>query len=240
MLMTTLNSTTPHYVRCIEPNDRKEAFGFELHRTVQQLRACGVLETIRISAAGFPSRWLYQEFFHWYRVLCKTKYIKRNDMRVTRENILSNLIKDEDKFGRTKIFFRPGQVAYMEKLRGDRLRACATMIQKHVRGWLLRKRYRTVRGATCTLQRWARGFMARRRVRAPYRGSVLLQSQAWGVVARRRYQRLQGLAVDLQSRARGLWARRYQEMRQERASAEQSGLRQRQPSLTSRPPSPGC
>ena len=52
----------------------------------------------------------------------------------------------------------------MEKLRGDRLRACGIMIQKHVRGWLLRKRYRTVRGATCTLQRWVRGFLARRSV----------------------------------------------------------------------------
>ena len=38
-------------------------------------------------------RWLYQEFFYRYRVLCKTKDIKRNDMRVTCENILSNLIK---------------------------------------------------------------------------------------------------------------------------------------------------
>lgn len=29
---------------------------FDPKRAVQQLRACGVLETIRISAAGFPSR----------------------------------------------------------------------------------------------------------------------------------------------------------------------------------------
>ena len=29
---------------------------FEPVRAVQQLRACGVLETIRISAAGYPSR----------------------------------------------------------------------------------------------------------------------------------------------------------------------------------------
>lgn len=29
---------------------------FDEKRAVQQLRACGVLETIRISAAGFPSR----------------------------------------------------------------------------------------------------------------------------------------------------------------------------------------
>jgi myosin-5 len=54
--MSTLNSTTPHYVRCIKPNDDKAAFVFDNKRAVQQLRACGVLETVRISAAGFPSR----------------------------------------------------------------------------------------------------------------------------------------------------------------------------------------
>ena len=31
---------------------------FEPKRVVEQLRACGVLETIRISAAGFPSRYV--------------------------------------------------------------------------------------------------------------------------------------------------------------------------------------
>jgi len=31
---------------------------YEPKRAVQQLRACGVLETIRISAAGYPSRFL--------------------------------------------------------------------------------------------------------------------------------------------------------------------------------------
>ena len=37
-------------------------FRFDAKRAVQQLRACGVLETIRISAAGYPSRWSYPEF----------------------------------------------------------------------------------------------------------------------------------------------------------------------------------
>ena len=56
-LMETLFSTTPHYVRCIKPNDFKMSFTFEPKRAIQQLRACGVLETIRISAAGYPSRY---------------------------------------------------------------------------------------------------------------------------------------------------------------------------------------
>lgn len=84
LLMETLNATTPHYVRCIKPNDEKLPFEwvvdcvsswppvclcpawqlcwrcsvrYDSKRVVQQLRACGVLETIRISAQSYPSRW---------------------------------------------------------------------------------------------------------------------------------------------------------------------------------------
>lgn len=72
--------------------------------------------------------------------------------------------KDPDKFqfGRTKIFFRAGQVAYLEKLRADKFRAATIMIQKTVRGWLQRVKYQRLRRATLVLQRYARGYLARR------------------------------------------------------------------------------
>lgn len=74
------------------------------------------------------------------------------------------LVKDPDKFqfGRTKIFFRAGQVAYLEKLRADKFRAATIMIQKTVRGWLQKVKYRRLKGATLTLQRYCRGHLARR------------------------------------------------------------------------------
>lgn len=37
-LMATLSATTPHYVRCIKPNDTKEPFRFDSARAVNQLR----------------------------------------------------------------------------------------------------------------------------------------------------------------------------------------------------------
>ena len=55
-LMLVLDESTVHYVRCIKPNDTKRAFCIDPRRTVQQLQACGVLETVRISAAGYPGR----------------------------------------------------------------------------------------------------------------------------------------------------------------------------------------
>lgn len=74
------------------------------------------------------------------------------------------LIKDPDKFqfGRTKIFFRAGQVAYLEKLRADKFRAATIMIQKTVRGWLQKVKYRRLKAAALTLQRCCRGLLARR------------------------------------------------------------------------------
>ena len=90
--MKTLNSTAPHYVRCIKPNDEKKAFTFEPKRAMQQLRACGVLETIKISAAGYPSRWSYEDFFYRYRMLVKWNMINRNNVRLSCENILNTLL----------------------------------------------------------------------------------------------------------------------------------------------------
>lgn len=61
-LMETLSMTNVHYIRCIKPNEQKKAWEFTPGQVLGQLRACGVLETIRISCAGYPTRWTYEEF----------------------------------------------------------------------------------------------------------------------------------------------------------------------------------
>jgi len=211
LLMTNLNSTNPHYVRCIKPNDQKAAFVFESKRAVQQLRACGVLETVRISAAGYPSRWTYYDFFVRYRVLCHSKDVQKGNYRTTCENIVNNLIQDEDKyqFGKNKLFFRAGQVAYMEKLRSDKLKYCGILIQKHVKGWLYRKKYKSIQHSTGTIQRYVRGFLARRKTThiRRTRAAVKIQAAARGFIQIRRYQKLRRLAIQLQAHIRAYRAR---------------------------------
>uniref|UniRef100_A0A3Q2ZND0 Unconventional myosin-Va n=1 Tax=Hippocampus comes TaxID=109280 RepID=A0A3Q2ZND0_HIPCM len=210
MLMETLNATTPHYVRCIKPNDFKLAFSFDPKRAVQQLRACGVLETIRISAAGFPSRWTYQEFFSRYRVLMKQKDVL-SDKKLTCRNVLEKLVEDQDKyqFGKTKIFFRAGQVAYLEKLRADKLRAACIRIQKTIRCWLARKKYLRMRDAAITIQRFTRGYQARclakfmRRTQA----AIIIQKYQKMYVARKRYRQKQAAALAIQTILRAYMAR---------------------------------
>ncbi|XP_051959994.1 unconventional myosin-Vb isoform X1 [Xyrauchen texanus] len=216
LLMETLNATTPHYVRCIKPNDVKEAFVFDSKRAVQQLRACGVLETIRISAAGYPSRWTYPDFYSRYRVLMTKKDMTNGDKKQVCKNLLETLIKDPDKFqfGKTKIFFRAGQVAYLEKLRADKFRYACIKIQKTVRGWLQRNRYRKIRKSAITLQRYGRGYLARRfaEMLRLTRAALICQKQYRMVRVRREYLRIRRAVITIQAFARGMFIRRiYQE-----------------------------
>uniref|UniRef100_A0A670ZRU9 Myosin VB n=1 Tax=Pseudonaja textilis TaxID=8673 RepID=A0A670ZRU9_PSETE len=211
LLMETLNATTPHYVRCIKPNDEKLPFTFDPKRAVQQLRACGVLETIRISAAGYPSRWTYHDFLNRYRVLMKDKSIsKKKDKTLICKILLESLIKDPDQFqfGRTKIFFRAGQVAYLEKLRADKFRSATIMIQKTVRGWMQRRKYRKTREAALIIQRFTRGYLTVRKKGDQAGTAIIFQKQYRMLRIRRAYQAIRQAAITIQSFTRGMFVRK--------------------------------
>ncbi|XP_068011088.1 unconventional myosin-XIX isoform X1 [Melanerpes formicivorus] len=71
-LMQILNSTTPHYIRCIKPNADCKAMTFKREEVLSQLQACGIVEAISISAAGFPVRIPFQRFMERYAILRKS------------------------------------------------------------------------------------------------------------------------------------------------------------------------
>uniref|UniRef100_A0A663LW03 Myosin VC n=1 Tax=Athene cunicularia TaxID=194338 RepID=A0A663LW03_ATHCN len=217
LLMVTLNATTPHYVRCIKPNDEKLPFEFDSRRVAQQLRACGVLETIRISAQSYPSRWTYIEFFSRYSILMTQQELSINDKKQICKIVLQRLIQDHNQyqFGRTKIFFRAGQVAYLEKLRSDKLRHACIMIQKSVRGWLQRKKFLHIKEAAVTIQQYFRGQRAVRTLKQTW-AAIIIQKYCRGYLVRRLCQLIHVAAVTIQAYTRGFLARKkYRQMLEE-------------------------
>ncbi|MQM07606.1 hypothetical protein Taro_040447 [Colocasia esculenta] len=68
-LMETLNSTEPHYIRCVKPNSLNRPQKFENQSVLHQLRCGGVLEAVRISLAGYPTRRTYSEFVDRFGIL---------------------------------------------------------------------------------------------------------------------------------------------------------------------------
>ena len=119
-LMDTLRQTNPHYIRCIKPNQSKVAFEFEPQNVLGQLVACGVLETIKISRAGYPSKQTFDEFNNRYYFLVASSEWKQEPKKLS-VKIVQSVIKGENKYevGLTKIFFRAGQLAFLEKVRSE-------------------------------------------------------------------------------------------------------------------------
>ncbi|XP_050073339.1 unconventional myosin-Va isoform X4 [Anopheles maculipalpis] len=211
-LITTLHNTTPHYVRCIKPNDDKAPFKWEAPKIVQQLRACGVLETVRISAAGFPSRWKYEDFYERYRLLCKRMQIVDWHVKATCTNIVRNWLHDPDKYrlGNTQLFFRAGQVAYLEQVRSDTRKKHIIVVQSLIRRFICRRRYLRLKQTALGLQRHARGMLARKRADnlRKNRAAIKIQRYTRGWLQRKKYVQIRKAVLGLQTRARGYMARR--------------------------------
>lgn len=170
-LMDTIDQTNAHYIRCIKPNEQKEAWTFEPRMVMQQLTACGVLETIRISAAGYPSRSTFQGFVERYFCLVRSSVWASGDLQVLAGAILQAAFgpttsADPQRYqiGATKIFFKPGVVAQLETKRTLRLNTCATTIQAMIRTWLTRVRRTHMTRSSLLAQRLSRGIAARQRL----------------------------------------------------------------------------
>ena len=66
LLSDTLDSTDPHFVRCMKPNSRKCPNLLHAVDLRAQLRNAGMMETIRIRKQGYASRHPHKEFFQRY------------------------------------------------------------------------------------------------------------------------------------------------------------------------------
>ncbi|GAA5810824.1 hypothetical protein MFLAVUS_004251 [Mucor flavus] len=214
-LMDTIGQTNVHYIRCIKPNEAKVAWVFQSNIVLSQLRACGVLETIRISCAGYPTRWTFQDFSERYHALINFSIWdpKSNpDTKTICSEILNTNIKDTDKYqvGLTKIFFRAGQLAYMEKLRSDRLSQCAILIQKNIRRYLARVRYVRVQKMALMLQAVARQKTAKRQMELlrRERAAIVIQKNWRRYIARQKYLKTRAFIIQTQALIRAQIARK--------------------------------
>ncbi|EPQ58498.1 hypothetical protein GLOTRDRAFT_72957 [Gloeophyllum trabeum ATCC 11539] len=215
-LMDTLSITEVHYIRCIKPNEAKKAWEFVPQQVLGQLRACGVLETIRISCAGYPTRWTYEEFVERYYMLVASSQwgpaIQKMELKPLTTEILEKTIADPEKyqFGKTKIFFRAGMLAALETLRSNRLNGLVTVVQKNMRRRMAVKRYQAMRKAAIKIQTWWRVIMAKNLVNNIRRevSAIRLQKAVRRFVQRQKFLSTRQAVVRIQSHIRGAQARK--------------------------------
>ncbi|KAG8367188.1 hypothetical protein BUALT_Bualt16G0046600 [Buddleja alternifolia] len=208
-LMETLNSTEPHYIRCVKPNNVLKPFIFENVNIIQQLRCGGVLEAIRISCAGYPTRRTFDEFLLRFGVLAPEVLDGNSDDKTVCQMILEKMGLKDYQLGKTKVFLRAGQMAELDARRAEVLGNAARMIQRQIRTYIARKDFILLRQAAIQLQSCWRGISACKLYEQLRReaAAVKIQKNFRCYTAQFAYLTLQNSAIMLQSGMRAMTAR---------------------------------
>ncbi|XP_010520892.1 PREDICTED: myosin-2-like [Tarenaya hassleriana] len=205
-LMNKLENTTPHFIRCIKPNSKQRPGVYEEDLVLQQLRCCGVLEVVRISRSGYPTRLTHQEFSGRYGFLLSDKKVSRDPLSISIAVLKQfNIPPEMFQVGYTKLYLRTGQIGVLENRRTLILR-CVLGVQKCFRGQRSRRCFQQLRSGAILLQSYIRGENARRKydVEAKIRAAaisrsideeltatIFLQSAVRGWLARKQFERMQ-------------------------------------------------
>ncbi|XP_010540938.1 PREDICTED: myosin-14 isoform X2 [Tarenaya hassleriana] len=208
-LLETLNATEPHYIRCVKPNNLLKPSIFENQNVLQQLRCGGVMEAIRISCAGYPTRKQFDEFLDRFGILAPEVLGKSSDEINGCKKLLENVGLQGYQIGKTKVFLRAGQMADLDARRTEVLGRSASIIQRKIRSYLSRKTFTMLRKAATNIQAVCRGQLARHIFESLRREAAALriQKDLRMHLARKAYEELYFSAVSVQSGMRGMVAR---------------------------------
>merc|ERR1712042_380778 len=139
-LMTNLNSTHPHFVRCIIPNEIKKSGHTDAPLVMHQLNCNGVLEGIRICMLGLPNKVPYGDFMARYSIVAPKIFADMaSDPKGCANKALPHAGLDPDDFrtGHTKVMFRAGKLSNLEEIREQALAKIVLKMQAHVRKCLV-------------------------------------------------------------------------------------------------------
>ncbi|KAA3468901.1 myosin-16 [Gossypium australe] len=218
-LMDILNSTEPHYIRCIKPNSDLRPEIFENVSVLQQLRSGGVLEAIRVKCEGYPTNRIFSEFLERFSILAP-EVLKENsayeviafifsvEENVACKSIMEKVGLSNYQIGKTKIFLRAGQMAELDGRKAKLLGESAKVIQKQVRSRIARKRYVRIQTASICIQTVLRGQLACESLKFRKRtaAAVKIQKSARRKSASRKYTNIKSSAIVVQTGIRAMVA----------------------------------
>ncbi|XP_069082199.1 unconventional myosin-Ic isoform X1 [Pleurodeles waltl] len=166
-LMEILMSKEPSYIRCIKPNDAKQAGRFDEVLIRHQVKYLGLMENLRVRRAGFAYRRKYETFLQRYKSLCPETWPHWDGRALDGVAVLVKHLgykPEEFKMGRTKIFIRfPKTLFATEDALEVRKQSLVTLIQSAWKGFHQRKKFLHLKHSAIVIQSWWRGTVGRRK-----------------------------------------------------------------------------
>ncbi|XP_077175754.1 unconventional myosin-Ie-like isoform X1 [Paroedura picta] len=144
-LVGTLMRCTPHYIRCIKPNETKRPRDWEESRVKHQVEYLGLRENIRVRRAGYAYRRAFQKFLHRYAILTPQTWPSwRGEEKQGVVHLMKSVNMDPDQYqlGSTKVFIKaPESLFLLEEMRERRYDGYARVIQKAWRKHVAVRKY---------------------------------------------------------------------------------------------------
>eukprot|EP00106_Octopus_bimaculoides_P005095 XP_014772537.1 PREDICTED: unconventional myosin-Ie-like [Octopus bimaculoides] len=145
LLVEKLMQCTPHYIRCIKPNETKKPFDWEENRVVHQIEYLGLKENIRVRRAGFAYRREFLKFMNRYAILTPETWPQwRGDTLRGIKHLMDsvNISPDQFQLGTTKVFIKnPESLFLLEEVRERKFDKYARVIQKAFRKYYAKNQY---------------------------------------------------------------------------------------------------
>ncbi|KAL0134329.1 hypothetical protein PUN28_001256 [Cardiocondyla obscurior] len=143
-LVSQLMKCTPHYIRCIKPNETKKPRDWDHLRVKHQVEYLGLKENIRVRRAGFAYRRPFAKFLHRYAILTKETWPRwPGDEKQGIEWILGSIHIDRSQYqlGKSKLFIKAPETLFMlEEARDRKFNMYARVIQKAFKKYFALKR----------------------------------------------------------------------------------------------------
>ena len=185
-LMAVINSTNPHWIRCVKPHPAKKPLHFDGMYTLSQLEFAGILGTVKIRKAGYPIRFPHLRFCQVFCPIlpCNPTKLTPSELRTHASKILDACDFNHKKYaqnGKSIVFIKNDAYHILECHRKSALKSRCLLLQRVGRGYKKRLRAFQITKALI-IQRACRGFFHRGEVFDRY----LIENRERILAARRR------------------------------------------------------
>ena len=133
-LLAIVESSETHFVRCIKPNQQKQAKLWEDEMVGKQLRCSGIMEAVRVIAAGYPDRVPHSEILGRFAALIPMTdrpSADKDGEKAAASKTLALLKLDSKEYvpGNTKMFLKAGVLNKLRTMREQKIYGGSTFMQ---------------------------------------------------------------------------------------------------------------
>ena len=154
-LMSIIEQTGIHYVRCFKPNDQDSPIEFNRIKILEQLQNNGILEAIKVSRHSFPIKYKYADFKNNYHMLLDGGEVQEK---------IECLDEKTYQFGKTKIFLKTDAFNALENKKEKRINELVIKLQSMGRKYISRVDFLRQKTSVLIITTKIRQFIAKCRV----------------------------------------------------------------------------